>query len=128
MWTLGHRVHAVHTRVGSVLPMDVAHGLEWMWNDIVELASFDWISRTALILFLLLPVVSLILVVRGNRPAWIALGITGALTTVLFLHNATDWWGPLGGPEAFGVFVLTVGTGWSIVVWQLVKDRHSART
>ena len=108
--------------------MDVARGLEWMWNDMSELSSYDWIGRTALILFLLLPVMSLILVVRGNRPAWMVLGITVALTTVWFLYNATDWWGPVGGPVGFGVLVLAVGTGWSIVVWQLVKDRRTAHT
>ncbi len=108
--------------------MDVAHGLEWMWNDIIALASSDWIGRTALILFLLLPVVSLILVVRGNRPAWMALGITVALATVWFLYNATDWWGSVGGPVGFGVLVLAAGVGWFIVVWQFVKDRHSAHT
>lgn|GEM_PF-6374791 len=91
--------------------MDVAHGLEWMWNDIIDLASSDWIGRTALILLLPLPVISLVLVVRGNRPAWMALGITGALTAVWFLHNATDWLGSVDGPVGLGVLVLAVGTG-----------------
>jgi len=96
-------------------------------DDIVELVSYDWIGRTVLILFLLLPLISLVLVVRGNRPAWIPLGITVALTTAWFLYNATDWLGSVGGPVGFGVLVLAVGAGWSIVVWQLVKDRRSVR-
>lgn len=106
--------------------MDVAHAFEWMWNDIVELATLDWIGRTALILFLLLPVVSLMLVLRGNRPAWIPLGITIALTTVWFLHYATDWRGTVGGPVGFAVLLLAIGAGWFIVAWQLLKDRRSS--
>jgi len=105
--------------------MDVAHGFEWMWDDIVELATYDWIGRTALILFLLLPVVSLILVLRGNRPAWIPLGITIALITMWFLYNATDWLGSVGGPVGFAVLLLATGAGWFIVAWQLVKCRRS---
>ncbi len=107
--------------------MDVAHGLKWMWNDIVELATLDWVGRTALILFLLLPVISLTLALRGSRPAWIPLGITAAWTTIWFLYNATDLFGSVGGPEGFAVLVLAVGAGWSIVVWQLVKNRYSTR-
>ncbi len=105
--------------------MDVAHGLEWMWNDIVELATYDWIGRTALVLFLLLPIVSLVLVLRGSRSAWIPLGITALLTAMWFLYNATDWFGSVGGPVGFSVLALGVGAGWSIVVRQLVKGRRS---
>jgi len=96
-----------------------------MWNDIVELATYDWIGRTALVLFMLLPIVSLALVLRGSRSAWIPLGITAALTTVWFLYNATGWFGSVGGPVGFAVLALTVGAGWSVVVRQLVKDRRS---
>lgn len=94
-----------------------------MWRNIVELATFDWVGRTVLILFLSLPVISLILVLQGRRPAWIPLGITAALTTVGFLHYATDWWGPVSGPVAFWTLAFSVGAGWAIVVSQLMKHR-----
>ncbi len=110
----------------TISGLDVTHGIEWMRDDIVELATYDWIGRTALILFLLLPVVSLILVLRGSRPAWIPLGITIALATMWFFYNATDWWGSVGGPVGSAVLLLATGAGWFIAAWQLVKGRRSA--
>lgn len=98
-----------------------------MWGDVVDLATLDWVGRTALILFALLPLISLVLVVRGFRLAWIPIGITAGLTLVWFLHYATDWWEPVGAAAGLGIFGLALGAGWAIVVRQLWRARHETR-
>jgi hypothetical protein len=107
--------------------MEIAHGLQSMWRDIVELATFDWVGRIALIGFVLLPAVALRAVVRGNRLGWVSLGVWFALVAVWFLYYATDWWGPVSGPLAFWIGVLALGIGWATALQGWAKGSRSAR-
>lgn len=112
----------------TVLAMDIANALSAMWGDAVKLATFDWIGRVALISLVLLPAGSLALIFRGNRRGWVPLGISFAVVSVWFLYYATDWWGPVGDPNAFWIAVLVLGVGWAVTVRQWVKELRSVRS
>ena len=94
-----------------------------MWRDVVELATLDWVGRSALILFVLLPVAALVLAFRGHRAAWISLAITGALLLGWWLYYGTGWWETMGAGKAFTFGGLAVTTGWLILGWELAGRR-----
>ncbi|NOX29632.1 MAG: hypothetical protein GXP35_06245 [Actinobacteria bacterium] len=108
--------------------MDIAHALDAMWADVVELATFDWVGRSALIGFIALPLASLVLVLRGDRVGWIPLGISFAMVSVWFLYYATGWWGQVSGPVGFWLAVLAFGIGWAIAIRQLLKRLRPVRS
>lgn len=110
------------------MSVEAADALNGMWVDIVELATFDWVSRSALISFVALPVVSVVLVIKGHRVAWIPLGITAVLVAVWFLYYATDWWGPLSGPAAFWAVVLTLMVGWAVVIRRWITSLRGSHS
>jgi hypothetical protein len=114
-------------RAVSFLFVEVAEAFDLMWRDVVELATLDWVGRTALALFVLLPVTSLTVALRGNRRAWIPLGITLTLVTVWFLYYATTWWQPVGAATAFMIGTVAVATGWLILASQLLNARREAQ-
>lgn len=114
-------------RMLSFRHVEVADAFNLMWRDVVELATLDWVGRIALALFVLLPVTSLIVTLRGNRRAWIPLGITLTLLTVWYLYYATTWWQPVGAAMGFMIGAVAVATGWLILASQLVNARRSTR-
>jgi hypothetical protein len=67
-------------------------------GDIVELATYDWISRTMLLMALLLPVASLYVALRRDRRAWLSVTLSAMLFLAWFSHHANPEWS-MGGPQ-----------------------------
>lgn len=103
--------------------MDPSSALELMWRDVIELATLDWVGRTALTLLVLLPIASVVAVSRGTRSAWIPLAISGGLLLAWMLYYTTGWWEQLGAANAFAFGGLAVTGGWLVLAWQLVNRR-----
>lgn len=108
--------------------MDPSSALELMWRDVVELATLDWFGRTALMLFVLLPIASLVMARRGPRSAWIPLATTGGLLLAWMLYYTTGWWEQLAAGTAFTFGGLAVTGGWLVLGWQLIRSRPGDTT
>ena len=109
--------------------MDPSSAFELMWRDVVDLATLDWVGRTALLLFVLLPIASLMMAIRrGRRSTWIPLAISGGLLLGWMLYYTTGWWEQLGAGTAFTFGGLAVTGGWLVLGWQLVRRRPGDAT
>lgn len=111
----------------SFLVVEVTDAFGFMWRDVVELATVDWVGRIGLGLFVLLAAASLTMTLRGDRRAWAPLGLTLSVVVAWFLYYATSWWQPAGAATVFMIGGIAVATGWLILASQLVIDRWSTR-
>lgn len=94
---------------------EVASAISLMLRDLRSAGTAFPIGTVLVILTMALPVMSLLMAVRGCVYAWFAFAIAVALYGQWFLYYATDWWSNPGQ----GVWIpaaLAVLLGWGFLV------------
>ena len=102
--------------------MNLERAVAGVWRDIVELATYDWISRTTLMMALLLPVASLYVALRTDRRAWLSVTLSAVVFLAWFSHHAIPDWS-VSGPQGVAIALGGIAAGWIALIRVMLLER-----
>ena len=101
--------------------MSVERAVAGVWRDNVELATYDWFSRTILVTALLLPIASLYVALRADRRAWFSVTLSAVVFLAWFSYHANPEWS-MGGPPGVAIALVGIAAGWIALIRVMLRE------